>query len=183
MCSRKCIRGLSHSTRCQFMYPSQTHRSRWSRPFRPAGRVISGLVAGVALVALSPLGPQQALATCGDYVMVGAHANGPIENLIADALLPAGYDNRFGYDNRLPLGAPPLGPSGPGCHGPECHRHNPAPAAPQPSVRNGSSDQYVFLGAGRLDKAASFARAVSCAWVHTSDGFPLRIDRPPRHGR
>jgi hypothetical protein len=128
-----------------------------------AARCAAGLIAGVAAMLLSP---QEAGATCGDYLV---HRSAPLTAM-------SGSVNADSTAH-LPTSVP--GPRPAPCRGPHCSRGPAAPSAPLPPLVL-TADQWGVIAVPAVEAAGLLGSATMLDLCGPPQWFAAGIFRPPR---
>lgn len=139
------------------------------RRLKPAVIVAAVLLGAVAV------NPAAAVASCGDYLLVGSRTAGSHAMQVREGRSP----ERVATHNPLPL---PSGNRGSlPCRGPNCKSSPTAPLSPTPATVVSVDNEQLGLLAEQSGKPRPiFSGAASSEQEFVAVGFRPRVERPPR---
>ena len=148
---------------------SGTVREAWPRS-RRRRLAFAGVSAVTVSICSLAVGISSSHATCGDWL---AHSDNSMTGAKSPAQSTTASDTTHNAPLRRPLSAP--------CHGPHCRK---APAQPTQSLPSSAQLRYdrlplVALSNSHEPPERHFRLSYELV-VHSSKGFPPRIDHPPR---
>ena len=138
-------------------------------------RLKPAVVVAAVLLGVVAVKPTTAIASCGDYLLVGSRVVGSHAMPVREGRSP----ERMATHNPLPL---PSGNHGSlPCRGPNCKNSPTAPFSPRPATVVSVDNEQLGLLAEQSGKPRpTFSGATSSEQEFLAVGFRPRVERPPR---